>query len=115
MTSFQTQIEIQSVEFTTNQATTNVLTAKLHNRMAQAICGGADRLRNRHHARGKLLARDRIDRVIDPGTAFLELSPLAGWGQYGGDVNAAGIVTGIGIVHGQPITCLLYTSPSPRD
>ena len=106
MTSFQTRVEIQSEEFTANQAATDMLTAKLHDRIAQAIRGGADRLRDRHRERGKLLARDRIDRVIDPGTAFLELSPLAAWGQYGGDVNAAGIVTGIGIVHGQPVTII---------
>src|SRR4029079_8119790 len=51
-------------------------------------------------ARGKLLARERIDALIDPGTAFLEFSPLAAWGLYGDEAPAAGIVTGIGVVQG---------------
>jgi 3-methylcrotonyl-CoA carboxylase beta subunit len=106
MTHFETGIHPQSEEFATNKAATDTLTAKLQTRMAQAIGGGAERLRERHHARGKLLVRDRIDRVIDPGTAFLEFSALAAWGQYGGDVNAAGIVTGIGMVHGQPVAII---------
>jgi len=106
MTHFETRIHPQSEEFVTNRAAADALAADLKTRMAQAIGGGAERLRERHHTRGKLLARDRIDRVIDPGTAFLELSPLAAWGQYGGDVNAAGIVTGIGVVHGQPVTVI---------
>ena len=57
--------------------------------------------RKRHTARGKLLARDRVDLLLDPGTPFLELSPLAAHGLYGGEVPAAGIVTGIGRVSGR--------------
>ena len=106
MTNFQTRIETNSAEFVANKAASDALTNELQARMAQAICGGAELLRHRHLKRGKLLVRDRIDRVIDPGTAFLELSPLAAWGQYGGDVNSAGIVTGIGIVHSQPVTII---------
>lgn len=106
MTDFQTRIRAQSAEFAANQAANGALVTQLQERMAQAIAGGAERLRQRHAERGKLLVRDRVDRVIDPGTAFLELSPLAAWGQYGGEVNAAGIVTGIGIVHGQPVTII---------
>jgi acetyl-CoA carboxylase carboxyltransferase component len=106
MTRFQTRIQPQSDAFVTNKAANDRLVETLQTRMAQAIGGGADRLRQRHRGRGKLLARDRIDRVIDPGTAFLELSPLAAWGQYDGDVNAAGVVTGLGVVHGQPVTII---------
>uniref|UniRef100_UPI001ADF4375 acyl-CoA carboxylase subunit beta n=1 Tax=Pararhodobacter sp. SW119 TaxID=2780075 RepID=UPI001ADF4375 len=57
----------------------------------------------RHRTRGKLLVRDRVDRLCDPGTAFLELSSLAAWGQYDNAVPGAGIVTGIGIVQGRPV------------
>ena len=103
MTKFHTRVKYQSAEFVANKAATDALTDELQARMSKVICGGVKQLRDRHRERGKLLARDRIDRVIDPGTAFMELSPLAAWGQYGGDVNAAGIVTGIGIIHGQPV------------
>ncbi|MGK2897499.1 MAG: carboxyl transferase domain-containing protein [Burkholderiaceae bacterium] len=74
----------------------------LRERLALAATGGRDAHIQRHRARGKLLARERIDFAVDDGTAFLELSPLAAWGQYGNEVPAAGIVTGIGIVAGQP-------------
>jgi 3-methylcrotonyl-CoA carboxylase beta subunit len=64
---------------------------------------GRDRSIERHHARGKLLPRDRIDLVIDDDTPFLELSTLSGWGQYDNAAPGAGIVTGIGLVHGIPL------------
>src|SRR6185369_15880693 len=57
--------------------------------------------RRRHTERGKLLARERIDALVDPGTPFLELSPLAAYGMYGGDAPSAGIATGIGLIHGR--------------
>ncbi|MES2101489.1 MAG: carboxyl transferase domain-containing protein, partial [Pseudomonadota bacterium] len=74
----------------------------LRERLARAATGGRDAHIQRHRDRGKLLVRERIDFVLDDATAFLELSPLAAWGQYGNEVPAAGIVTGIGIVAGQP-------------
>ena len=70
--------------------------------LSHSLAGGGDAHVRRHHGRGKLLVRDRIDRLVDPMTPFLELSPLATWGLYGNEVPAAGIVTGIGIVHGTP-------------
>ncbi|MTJ05588.1 MAG: methylcrotonoyl-CoA carboxylase [Sediminimonas qiaohouensis] len=106
MTGFQTRVQTQSAEFEENRAANYALISQLKTRMAEVVAGGAERLRQRHAERGKLLVRDRIDRVIDPGTAFLELSPLAAWEQYGGDVNAAGIVTGVGIVHGRPVVII---------
>src|SRR3954465_12046585 len=69
--------------------------------------GGSDAARKKHTGRGKLLVRDRIDRLLDPGSPFLELSPLAAFGMYGAapddlyDVPSASIVTGIGRVHGR--------------
>jgi hypothetical protein len=74
----------------------------LRERLGLAATGGRDAHIHRHRGRGKLLVRERIDFVLDDATAFLELSPLAAWGQYGNEVPAAGIVTGIGIVAGQP-------------
>ena len=60
----------------------------------QVAGGGGEASRTRHTSRGKMLARQRVDLLIDPGTAFLELSPLAAYGLYGGDVHSASIVTG---------------------
>ncbi|MBV1701093.1 MAG: methylcrotonoyl-CoA carboxylase [Hyphomicrobiales bacterium] len=69
--------------------------------LQKAQLGGAAAARERHIARGKMLARERIDNLIDPGTPFLEFSALAAHGMYGGDVAAAGLITGIGRVSGR--------------
>ncbi|TMA34150.1 MAG: methylcrotonoyl-CoA carboxylase, partial [Deltaproteobacteria bacterium] len=68
---------------------------------ARAAEGGSAEARARHTARGKLLVRDRIDRLLDPGSPFLELSPLAAWGCYDDEAPGAGIVTGIGRIAGR--------------
>lgn len=101
--SFQTAIRPDSVEFQANQAAYQALTDLLRDRLAQVTQGGSAAHVARHLARGKVLVRDRIDRLCDPGTAFLELSPLAAWGQYDNAVPGAGIVTGIGIVQGRAV------------
>ena len=75
--------------------------AQLRARTAQIAAGGGERAVARHHERGKLLARERIDRLVDPGTAFLELNALAAWEVYEGQAPSAGIVTGIGVVEGR--------------
>ena len=77
------------------------LVTELRERQAAAQLGGGPQQIERHHSRGKLLARERIDRLVDPGTAFLEFSPLAAWDCYDGDAPAAGLVTGIGRVAGR--------------
>jgi acetyl-CoA carboxylase carboxyltransferase component len=77
------------------------LVAELRERTALAAHGGGERAIERHRARGKLLARERIDRLVDPGTAFLEIGALAAWELYGGEAPSAGIVTGIGVVEGR--------------
>jgi 3-methylcrotonyl-CoA carboxylase beta subunit len=77
------------------------LVAELRERTAVARLGGDERSRTRHVDRGKLLVRDRVDRLLDPGSPFLELSPLAADGMYGGAVPSAGIVTGVGRVSGR--------------
>jgi 3-methylcrotonyl-CoA carboxylase beta subunit len=75
--------------------------ADLRDRLAAAARGGDDRARARHLERGKLLPRDRVDALVDPGSPFLELSPLAAYGMYDGEAPAAGIITGVGRVSGR--------------
>ncbi|MDQ3867366.1 MAG: methylcrotonoyl-CoA carboxylase [Actinomycetota bacterium] len=77
------------------------LVAELRERTARVAEGGGAEAIERHRSRGKLLARERIERLVDPGSAFLELNALAAWDLYGGDAPAAGIVTGIGVVEGR--------------
>jgi acetyl-CoA carboxylase carboxyltransferase component len=77
------------------------LVAELRERTATIARGGGEKAVERHRSRGKLPARERIDRLVDPGTAFLELNALAAWDLYGGEAPSAGIVTGIGVVEGR--------------
>ena len=77
------------------------LIADLEARLERARGGGGAQARERHVARGKLLARDRVERLCDPGAPFLELSPLAAEELYDGAAPAAGIVTGVGVIHGR--------------
>src|SRR5665213_1989296 len=77
------------------------LTAELKDKMAAAALGGDEKSRRRHTDRGKLLPRARVEQLLDPGSPFLELSPLAANGMYDGDIHAAGIITGIGRVEGR--------------
>src|SRR5262245_8466151 len=77
------------------------LVTRLRDERARAAQGGSDEARARHTARGKLLPRERIERLLDPGTPFLELSPLAAHGCYDGDAPGAGIVTGVGRIAGR--------------
>jgi 3-methylcrotonyl-CoA carboxylase beta subunit len=79
-----------------NAAAMRALVADLREKLAAATQGGSEEARARHVARGKLLARERVNLLIDPGTPFLELSPLAAYGLYGGDVHSASLITGIG-------------------
>src|SRR6476619_4405005 len=77
------------------------LVSELRSRTALVAAGGGDKAVARHRSRGKLTARERVDRLVDPGTAFLELNALAAWELYDGDAPSAGIVTGIGVVEGR--------------
>jgi acetyl-CoA carboxylase carboxyltransferase component len=88
-------------DFARRQARLEGLVEELRACSAQVAAGGGDRAVERHHERGKLLARERIDRLIDPGTAFLELNALAAWEIYDSQAPSAGIVTGIGVVEGR--------------
>jgi acetyl-CoA carboxylase carboxyltransferase component len=77
------------------------LVAELRDRSAQVALGGGEKATERHRSRGKLTARERVDRLVDPGAAFLELNALAAWEVYDGQAPAAGIVTGVGAVEGR--------------
>ncbi|MGV9356228.1 carboxyl transferase domain-containing protein, partial [Streptomyces misionensis] len=77
------------------------LVEELRGKLAAAALGGGERARARHTARGKLLPRDRVDTLLDPGSPFLELAPLAAEGMYDGQAPAAGVIAGIGRVSGR--------------
>jgi len=98
-----TSVDVKDPRFRENKAQMEELVAELRERLALVRQGGGEDQMRRHRARGKLTARERIERLIDPGTAFLELSPLAAWGMYGGEAPSAGIVTGIGRVCGREV------------
>ncbi len=91
----------RSEEFAANAAAMRALVADLRAKVAEAELGGGETSRQRHVSRGKLLPRDRVAGLIDPGSPFLAFSQLAAFGMYGGDVPSAGIVTGIGRVSGR--------------
>jgi 3-methylcrotonyl-CoA carboxylase beta subunit len=91
-----------------NRETMQRLVAELRERLAKARLGGPDRARERHTKAGKLLPRERVERLLDPGSAFLELSPLAAFGMYEDEAPGAGIITGIGRVSGT--TCVIVAN-----
>ncbi|MGZ8998862.1 MAG: carboxyl transferase domain-containing protein, partial [Allosphingosinicella sp.] len=77
------------------------LATELRNRVAQSAKGGSDKHRDRHVARGKLLPRERVERLLDPGSPFLEIGQLAACDMYEGEVPGAGMIAGIGRVSGR--------------
>jgi 3-methylcrotonyl-CoA carboxylase beta subunit len=101
MTDIQTTLDTESREFGDNAEAMKGLVADLRAQLDIAMQGGSEEARARHVTRGKLLARERINLLLDPGTPFLELSALAAHGMYGGDVHAASLITGIGRVSGR--------------
>jgi 3-methylcrotonyl-CoA carboxylase beta subunit len=103
MTPIATRIDPSSEAFHTNASYLRALVDELKQRLSIASEGGGDDARRKHTERGKLLPRDRIATLLDPGSDFLELSPLAAEDMYDRGAPAAGVVTGIGQVHGQKI------------
>jgi 3-methylcrotonyl-CoA carboxylase beta subunit len=97
----QSGIDTHSPEFATNTQAMRALVADLRDKISAAAQGGGKAARGRHQGRGKLLARDRIAGLIDPGSPFLELSQLAAHALYDNEAPSAGIVTGIGRVAGR--------------
>jgi 3-methylcrotonyl-CoA carboxylase beta subunit len=96
-------IDTTSDRFLANRAHHLALVEDLRTQLDRAARGGSDRARARHVARGKLLPRDRVEALLDPGTAFLELSPLAAHDLYDGAAPGAGIITGVGRVSGTEV------------
>ncbi|WP_440640218.1 carboxyl transferase domain-containing protein [Bradyrhizobium sp. PUT101] len=94
-------IDSSSSDFARNSEAMRALVADLREKLSQVAGGGGEASRNRHTARGKMLARQRVDLLVDPGTSFLELSPLAAYGLYGGDVHSASVITGVGRISGR--------------
>jgi len=108
MSRITSRIDPASPRFRANQAHYLTLLETLRARQREALAGGGSALTARHRERGKLLVRERIDLLVDTHTPFLELSLLAAWGQYGNEVPAAGIVTGVGRVSG--VDCMLIAN-----
>ena len=101
MTTLKSEISARDATFKSNAAAMAALVAELDQRMAVAALGGDERARKRHTERGKLLPRERVERLVDPGSPFLERSPLAAFGMYEGYIQGAGNITGIGRVSGR--------------
>ncbi len=103
MSKLRTHVAPDSEEFQKNAKAYGALLDGLRENSSASRRGGSEKARRRHEERGKLFVRERIGRLLDPDTAFLELSPLAAYGMYDGNVSAAGIVTGVGRVSGREI------------
>jgi len=101
MSVLHSQVDIRSEVFQRNREAYDRQRAEVARARDIAIAGGGTQARERHKSRGKLLPRERIAALLDPGTAFLELGQLGGHGVYDDAVPSAGIVTGIGIVSGR--------------
>ncbi len=97
----ESQIESNDAKFKQNADHNRALADELRDRLKTARQGGGEKYQQRQREQGKLFVRDRIDRLLDPGSAFLELSPLAAHELYEGDAPCAGVVTGIGRVRGR--------------
>jgi 3-methylcrotonyl-CoA carboxylase beta subunit len=105
MSVIQTQLNPRSAEFQAHAAQMQAAVSDLQQQIAMAAAGGGQVARDRHTARGKLLPRERVQMLLDPGTPFLELAPLAAHAMYNGDAPCAGVVAGIGRVSG--VDCMV--------
>jgi 3-methylcrotonyl-CoA carboxylase beta subunit len=95
------KVDRKSADFGANAAVMRALVEELRARQTKSALGGGEAARAKHVARGKLLPRDRVEMLLDPGAPFLELSPLAAFGMYGDESPGAGIITGIGRIAGR--------------
>src|SRR6185295_2542617 len=103
MQRLSSRVRTDSPDFTANHDKMTALVAQLRERIDKTREGGGPRYLQRHREQGKLPARERIDRLLDEGSPFLELSPLAAWEMYDNDAPGAGMVTGIGRVRGREV------------
>jgi len=101
----ETQLNARSADFQANAAAMRAVVDDLNAQVEQVAQGGGEAARAKHTARGKLLPRERVQRLLDPGTPFLELSPLAAYNMYNGDAPCAGLIAGIGRVSG--VDCMI--------
>ena len=108
MSVIKSALNTRSEEFKANAAAMQVLVDDLREKSALVARGGSEDARAKHLARGKLLPRDRVNALLDPGASFLELSSLAAWGMYGGEVPSGSIITGIGRVQG--VECMIVAN-----
>lgn len=108
MTTLKTQLNPRSEDFQHNADAMAGLVADLRQQMARIALGGPEAARQKHIARGKLLPRERVSALLDPGTPFLEIGQLAAHGMYGGDVPAASVIAGIGRVNG--VECMIVAN-----
>jgi len=99
----QSQTFPTSDDFCTNRAAHEAMLATIAEAAAQAAAGGGEKSRARHLSRGKMLPRERVANLLDPGSAFLEIGATAAHGMYGGAAPAAGVIAGIGCVHGRDV------------
>ena len=99
----QTSIDTASPQFEDNRVFMKHLVDELRSELDKTAQGGSERARKKHSDRGKLLVRDRINLLLDPGSPFLEVAPMAAHGMYKDAAPAAGVVAGIGVVHGQQV------------
>src|SRR3954468_586756 len=103
MDRLDSHVETSSDEFRRNHERMAALVAELRERRGRVREGGGEKYVQRHREQGKLPVRERIDKLLDPASPFLELSPLAAWDLYDGEAPAAGIITGIGRVAGREV------------
>jgi len=99
----ESQVDTQSRDFQENADSLKRVVEEYKQRLAQVRLGGPAKYRELHKSRKKLLVRDRLDKLFDRNSPFLELSPLAAWGMYEGEAPCASMVTGIGLVHGREV------------
>lgn len=105
MPALKTQLDPRSAEFGANAAAMRVLVDDLRARCAEVAQGGGQAARDKHLARGKLLPRARVQALLDPGTPFLEIAPLAALNLYNNDAPGAGLIAGVGRVSG--VDCMV--------
>lgn len=103
MDTLPTSIDTGSAEFTANAEKNRQLRAELHQRLDQVALGGSEKSRQRHLDRGRMLPRDRVVRLLDEGSPFLEVGALAADGLYDDAAPGAGIITGVGLIHGTQV------------
>lgn len=105
MTQLETKLNARSAEFQANASAMRALVEDLHAQFAKVEAGGGEAARSKHTARGKLLPRERVAQLLDPGTPFLEIAPLAAHAMYHGAAPGAGLIAGIGRVSG--VDCMI--------